>query len=78
MGDSKRSIKNKARIEGSICASYIHREITYFCSHYFKSYMLSVRCSRNEMGVESQRLPSLSIFNHPTRPSEKPSIHWLT
>jgi len=24
MGDSKRSIKNKARVEGSICASYLH------------------------------------------------------
>ena len=33
MGDSKRSIKNKARVEGSIYASYLHRETTYFCSH---------------------------------------------
>jgi len=55
LGDSKRSIKNKARIEGSICASYIHRETTYYCSHYFKSYMLSVQSSRNEMGVESHQ-----------------------
>ena len=30
MGDSKRSIKNRARVEGSICASYIHRETTFF------------------------------------------------
>jgi len=28
MGYSKRSIKNKARVEGSICASYLHRETT--------------------------------------------------
>jgi len=41
--------------------------------------MLSVRSSKNEMGVESQScLTSLSIFNHPTRPFGNPSIHWLT
>ena len=77
MGDSKRSIKNRARIEGSICASYIHRETTYFCSHYFKGYMLSLRSSRNEMRVETNQ-PSLSIINQPSRPSGKPSIHLLT
>nr|KYP36031.1 hypothetical protein KK1_042873 [Cajanus cajan] len=79
MGNSKRSIKNKARVEGSICAAYIHRETTHFCSHYFKNYMLSSRSSRNEVGIESQScLPSLSIFNQPSRPSGKPSNHWLT
>jgi len=77
MGDSKQSIKNRAQVEGSICSSYIHRETTYFYSHYFKSYMLSSRSSRNEMGVETNQ-PSLSIFNQPTRPSGKPLIHWLT
>ena len=32
MGYAKRSVKNKARVEGSICASYLHRETTHFCS----------------------------------------------
>ena len=77
MGDSKRSIKNRAKVEASICASYIHRETTYFCSHYFKSYMLSLRSSRNERGVETNQ-SSFSIFNQPTRPFDKSSIHWLT
>src|SRR3954470_6591893 len=31
MGDSKRSVKNKARVEGSICAHYLHRETSHFC-----------------------------------------------
>jgi len=30
MGESKRSVKNKARVERSICATYLHRETTYF------------------------------------------------
>ena len=61
MGDSKRSIKNKARVEGSICASYLHRETTYFCSHYFNNFMLSPHNWRNE--VEGQRdVSTLSVF----------------
>ena len=40
MGDSKRVVKNKARVEGSICTSYLHRETTHFCSHYFNNFML--------------------------------------
>ncbi|XP_052722912.1 uncharacterized protein LOC108345441 isoform X1 [Vigna angularis] len=49
MGESKLSVKNKARVEGSICAAYLHRETTYFCSHYFKKFMLSPINVRNEM-----------------------------
>jgi len=41
MGDSERSLKNKSKVEGSICASYLHRETRYFCSHFFNSFMLS-------------------------------------
>jgi len=79
MGDSKRSVKNKARVEGSICASYLHRETIYFCSHYFKNFMLSPRNRRNEIPVQSERCPSsLSIFNVPGRHAGKKSIHWLT
>jgi len=79
MGDSKRSVKNKARVEESICASYLHRETTYFWSHYFKNFMLSPRNHRNEILVESERCPSmLSVFNQTGRYSGKKSIHWLT
>lgn len=36
MGKAKREVSNKSRPEGSICTFHLHREITYFCSHYFK------------------------------------------
>ena len=79
MGDSKRSVKNKARVEGSICASYLHRETTHFCSHYFKNFILSPQNKRNEIQAEIERDPSmLSIFNLVGRHSGKTSIHWLT
>jgi len=78
MGDSKRTVKNKAQVEGSIPASYLHREIIYFCSHYFKNFMLSPRNRKNEIprGIES--FPSmLSIFNHPGCSSGKRLIDWF-
>ncbi|KAK7256385.1 hypothetical protein RIF29_29828 [Crotalaria pallida] len=79
MDDSKRSVKNKAKVEGSICASYLHRETTFFCSHYFKRFMLVPRNNRNEMESETDRHPpTLSIFNQPGRYSGKQSKHWLT
>lgn len=77
MGDSKRSVKNKARVEGSICASYLHREITHFCSHYFTNFTL--RNERSEMQNDCVRHPlMLSVFGQSGRHSGKESIHWLT
>jgi len=64
MGDSKRAVKNKAWVEGSICASYIQRETTYFCSHYFNNFMLSSRNVRNQIVIEAKRRPPmLSMFD---------------
>ncbi|PNX55394.1 hypothetical protein L195_g049023, partial [Trifolium pratense] len=69
MGDSKRSVKNKAKVEGSIVACYLHRETIHFCSHYFKD-SLSGRHGRNETGSESFVHPlTLSVFNLPGRQS---------
>lgn len=79
MGESKRSVKNKARVEGSICASYLHRETIHFCSHYFKHMVLSPTTRRNETENESGRLPgTLSIFCLPGRHSGKELTHYLT
>ena len=79
MGDAKRSVRNKARVEGSICYSYLHRETTHFCSHYFNNFMLSPQNSRNEMQIESQGCPyMLSIFNQSGRHFGKELTHWLT
>ncbi|RZB46311.1 hypothetical protein D0Y65_050367 [Glycine soja] len=79
MGDSKRAVKNKAKVEGSICASYIHPETTYFCSHYFNNFMLSPHNIRNQIAIENERRPPmLSVFDQQGRPSGKELIHWLT
>lgn len=80
MGDSKRSVNNKARVEGSICASYRHRETIYFCSHYFNNFKMTSRNGRNEVDDEIERHPlALSVFGQPGRHSgsELPP-HWLT
>ena len=79
MGNSKRVVKNKARIEGSICASYLHRETTHFCSHYFNNFMLLPHNIRNQIAIETERRPlMLSVFNQQGSPSRKEFIHWLT
>jgi hypothetical protein len=60
-------VKNKAKVEGSICASYLHRETIHFCSHYFKD-TLSKRSGGNETGSEIFIYPlTLSVFNLPGR-----------
>lgn len=78
MGDSKKSVKNKARVEGSICSSYLHRETTHFCSYYFNN-DLAPRSSRNEINIDPPRhRRALSVFCLPGRQSGKEAIHWLT
>ena len=77
MGDSKRSVKNKAKVEGSICAAYVHRETTHFCSYYFKN-EFAHRSSRNEVEVEDQIHPlALSVFCQSGRQSGRESSYWL-
>ncbi|KAK2454153.1 hypothetical protein QL285_001747 [Trifolium repens] len=64
MGDSKRSVKNRAKVEGSICAAYLHRETIHFCSHYFKDTLLGRPIGRNESRNKSFIHPlTLSVFN---------------
>ena len=69
MGEFKRSVKNKARVEGSICAAYLARETSHFTSYYFEASVLSsrTRVPRNDDGGMSGALPTLSIFNLPGR-----------
>jgi len=79
MGNFKRAVKNKARVKGSICVSYIHRGTTYFCSHYFKNFMLSPHNIRNQTSIEVERRPPmLLVFDQQGCPSGKEFIHWLT
>jgi hypothetical protein len=67
MGDSKRSVKNKARVEGSICASYLHRETTHFCSHYFNDLPPTTTRNESEFGCDRRNPLLLSVFGLPGR-----------
>jgi len=40
--DSKQFFKNKSRVEGSIYASYLHRDTTYKFSLFEKSYDVAI------------------------------------
>jgi len=80
MRDAKRSVGNLARVERSICAFYLHREITYFCSHYFKSVsLLGNTTLRNDLRQDSndEVHNTLSVFNRCGRPSGSAKDHWL-
>jgi hypothetical protein len=78
MGDSKRTVKNKARVEGSICASYLHRETSHFCSHYFNHLMLTPKSTRNEVIDECERsMWILSIFRPSGRPFGAQREYWM-
>ena len=79
MGTSKRGVKQKARVEGSICSDYIGREITYFCSHYFQNCDLAgTSAPRNDPGPcnDGAQL-TLSILNKHGRPGFKPTVDYL-
>ncbi|XP_047253648.1 uncharacterized protein LOC107839504 isoform X2 [Capsicum annuum] len=70
----KRTIKNKSRIEGSICEAYLAKETSYFCSYYFKH---GVPCMRNRPNRHDDgdntkfSAPQFSIFNQPGKESPK-------
>ncbi|XP_028774325.1 uncharacterized protein LOC114731348 [Neltuma alba] len=74
----KQKVKNKARVEASICEAYIVEETAMFCSHYFEPGMPPriTRPLRNDDGGESN-LPVISIFNHPGRPSGECKARFL-
>ena len=63
-------VKNKSRVEGSICEAYLCQETSHFCSYYFESHVQSMRnnIGRNDDGgIDETILPTLSIFNHSGR-----------
>jgi len=81
MRDAKRSVGNLARVEGSICAFYLHREITYFYSYYFKSVsLLGNTTLRNDhrQNLDNEVHNTLSVFNRCGRPSGAAKDYWLT
>ncbi|KAL1321193.1 hypothetical protein AAHE18_14G110700 [Arachis hypogaea] len=67
IGTYKRSVKNRARVEGSICQAYLARETSSYCSYYFESHIMSkrTRLNQNDDGGVSSSEPTLSIFDQP-------------
>lgn len=65
----KKSVRNKAHVEGSICEAYIIREVSTFCSFYFEPSVETKlsRVPRNDDGGVMDLNGCLSIFRHPGR-----------
>jgi len=79
MGESKCSVKNKAKVERSICAAYLHRETTYFYSHYFKNFIFSPSNVRNETHWKNETCDStLLVFRQVGHHASKELTYWLT
>lgn len=62
-------VKNRSRVEGSICEAYLCQETSHFCSYYFDSHVQSMRnrVGRNDDGAQNDVQQTLSIFNHSGR-----------
>ncbi|XP_019240729.1 PREDICTED: uncharacterized protein LOC109220717 [Nicotiana attenuata] len=76
IGKCKRTIKNRSRIEGSICEAYVAKETSYFCSYYFEHDVpcLRNRPNRHDDGGKIDHLaPAFSIFNQPGKGGPKNS-----
>lgn len=80
MGVSKRAVTNKARVEGSICTDYVHREIANLLAHYFSSFNLvpTTSLSNNSCSESVVIHPTLSILHNSGRPGGKSGKHYLT
>ncbi|XP_072087304.1 uncharacterized protein [Arachis hypogaea] len=78
IGAFKRTVKNRARVEGSICEAFLAKETSSFVSFYFEPHILSrrTRVGRNDDGGDTIKA-SLSIFNRPGRKVGKAKDHWL-
>jgi hypothetical protein len=80
MGDAKRAVSSYSKVEGSISAFHLHRETTYFCSHYFKSEgLLSSNSLRNNPRITNEDdKDKLSMLNNARRPRLPCKEHWLS
>ena len=66
----KNNVKNKARVEGSICNSYLVEEASTFCSHYFEQHIETRhrKVPRNDSSGGGESFEgNISIFSHPGR-----------
>ena len=67
IGRFKRMVKNRAKVEGSICQAYISKETSNFCSYYFELHLQSGRTkvTQNDDGGESLIESTFFLFNQP-------------
>ena len=75
----KKTIGNKARVEGSICEAYIAHEITLLVRNYAQN---SLHCrmrkpGRHDEGNNTESQPQFSVFNYPARFQGKQQSKWL-
>ncbi|XP_074555688.1 uncharacterized protein LOC141811568 [Curcuma longa] len=75
----KNNVRNKARVEGSICNAYLVEEATSFCSYYFAD-NVNTRHRKNPRNYDDTQPidPSLlSIFKFPGKPFGASNSRWL-
>lgn len=66
----KKKVRNRARVEGSICEAYLIQETSTFCSHYFEPHVQTKlnRVPRNDDGGYVGDKCKLHVFGYPCRP----------
>ena len=75
----KKTIGNKARVEGSICEAYIAHEITLLVRNYAQNSLHSKmrKSGRHDEGNNPDSHPQFSVFNYPARYQGKQRSRWL-
>ena len=77
-------MRNKAKVEGSICNAYLVEETSSFCAHYFEPYVNTRhrRVLGNLIVVDRDETQEhegmLSIFKHGGRAFGKEKFRYLT
>ena len=76
-------MRNKAKVEGSICNAYLVSEASSFCSYYFEPhvYTRQRKVPRHDDGgpvAGTDNEGNLSIFIHPGRPMGRCRSRFMT
>ena len=79
----KQHVRNKAKVEGSICNAYLVEEASSFCSHYFEPHVYTRhrKVPRNDDGEIAEGVNidgNLSIFTYPGRTMGRSRSRFLT
>ncbi|KAJ8761275.1 hypothetical protein K2173_001331 [Erythroxylum novogranatense] len=77
----KKNVKNKARVEGSICNAYLVEEASTFCGHYFEPHVntRARKVPRNDDGGRTSHADgTLSIFSYAGRTYGRATRRMLT